>query len=221
MKVLITGINRGIGKGLVQEYLNKNYEIYAIGRSNPFNNINFYKCDLRAIEKIKDAIDKFNTTFDLVILNAGILGEIKLLKNWSVKELEDIFLVNVWSNKVLIDFLAPISKKIVVISSGAAINGNAGWGGYSLSKCAINMMISIYSKEIDTKIYALAPGVIDTDMVEKVISGDREKFNSLNRVDASKVSIEVGVKRIVKAIEKLDNYPSGSFLDVRNMGLKV
>ena len=221
MKVLITGINRGIGKGLVQEYLNKNYEIYAIGRSNPFNNINFYKCDLRAIEKIKDAIDKFNTTFDLVILNAGILGEIKLLKNWSVKELEDIFLVNVWSNKVLIDFLAPISKKIVVISSGAAINGNAGWGGYSLSKCAINMMISIYSKEIDTKIYALAPGVIDTDMVEKVISGDREKFNSLNRVDASKVSIEVGVKRIIKAIEKLDNYPSGSFLDVRNMGLKV
>ena len=221
MKVLITGINRGIGKGLVQEYLNKNHEIYAIGRSNPFYNINFYKCDLRALEKIKEAIDKFNTEFDLVILNAGILGEIKLLKEWSVKELEDIFLVNVWSNKVLIDFLSPISKKIVVISSGAAVNGNAGWGGYSLSKCALNMMISIYSKEIDTKIYALAPGVIHTDMVEKVISADKEKFDSLNRVDASKVNIETGVKRVVKAIEKLDNYPSGSFLDVRDMELRI
>ena len=217
MKVLITGINRGIGKGLVEEYKKKEVEIFAVGRSNPFDDINFYKCDLRAIEKLKEAIDYFNTTFDLVILNAGILGEIKELKEWSVKELEDIFLVNVWSNKVLIDLLAPISKKIVAISSGAAVNGNAGWGGYSISKCALNMMIRIYAKEINTKLYALAPGVIDTDMVRKVINGDREKFSSLNRVAESRVELEIGVKRLVDAIEKLDNYPSGSFLDVREM----
>ena len=217
MKVLITGINRGIGKGLVEEYKKKEVEIFAVGRSNPFDDINFYKCDLRAIEKLKEAIDYFNTTFDLVILNAGILGEIKELKEWSVKELEDIFLVNVWSNKVLIDLLVPISKKIVAISSGAAVNGNAGWGGYSISKCALNMMIKIYAKEINTKLYALAPGVIDTDMVRKVINGDREKFSSLNRVAESKVELEIGVKRLVDAIEKLDNYPSGSFLDVREM----
>ncbi len=217
MKVLITGINRGIGKGLVEEYLKKDYEIYAIGRSNPFDNINFYKCDLRAIERIKEAIESFNTKFDLVILNAGILGEIKLLKEWSVKELEDIFLVNVWSNKVLIDFLAPFSKKIVAISSGVAISGNAGWGGYALSKCALNMMVNIYAKEIDSKIYALAPGVIDTDMVQKVISGDRNRFESLNRVDASKIELNKGINRLVKAIDMLDEYPSGSFLDIRNM----
>ena len=217
MKVLITGINRGIGKGLVKEYLKRNYEVYGIGRSNPFDNIKFYKCDLRAIEKIKEAIESFNTKFDLVILNAGILGEIKELSKWSVKELEEIFLVNVWSNKVLIDYLAPISKKIVAISSGAAVNGNAGWGGYAISKCALNMMINIYAKEIDTKIYALAPGVIDTDMVRKVISGDRDKFTSLNRVDESKIELEVGVKRLVEAIDRLDEYPSGSFLDVRSM----
>lgn len=217
MKVLITGINRGIGKGLVEEYLKKDYEIYAIGRSNPFDNINFYKCDLRAIERIKEAIESFNTKFDLVILNAGILGEIKLLKEWSVKELEDIFLVNVWSNKVLIDFLAPFSKKIVAISSGAAISGNAGWDGYALSKCALNMMVNIYAKEIDSKIYALAPGVIDTDMVQKVISGDRNRFESLNRVDASKIELNKDINRLVKAIDMLDEYPSGSFLDIRNM----
>ncbi len=220
MNVLITGINRGIGKGLLEEYKKRGYEIYAIGRSNPFDDINFYKCDLRAIEKIKEAIESFNTKFDLVILNAGILGEIKLLKEWSVKELEDIFLVNVWSNKILIDYLAPISKKIVAISSGAAVNGNPGWGGYSLSKCALNMMINIYSKEIDTKLYALAPGVIDTDMVRKVISGDREKFASLNKVDESKVRLEEGVKILIEAIERLDEYPSGSFLDVRTMDLR-
>ena len=221
MKILITGINKGIGKGLAEEYLNKNYEVYAIGKSNPFDNINFYKCDLKAVEKLKEAVESFNTEFDLVILNAGILGEIKLMKEWSVKELEDIFLVNVWSNKVLIDFLAPVSKKIVAVSSGAAVNGNAGWGGYSLSKCVLNMMINIYSKEIYTKLYALAPGVIDTDMVRKVISGDREKFTSLKKVDKSRVTLKEGVKRILKAIDKLDEYPSGSFLDVRDMELNI
>jgi len=217
VKVLITGINRGIGAGLVNEYLKRGYEIYGVGRSNPFNGINFYKCDLKAIEKIKEAVGSFNTEFDLIILNAGILGEIKLLKEWSVKELEDIFLVNVWSNKVLIDFLAPVSKKIVAISSVAAVNGNPGWGGYSLSKCVLNMMINIYSKEIDTKIYALAPGVIDTDMVQKVISADKAKFSSIERVDSSKIELQEGVKRIVKAVDELDKYPSGSFLDVRDM----
>ena len=79
------------------------------------------------------------------------------------------------------------------------------------------MMVKIYAKEINTKIYALAPGVIDTDMVQKVISGDREKFSSLNRVAESRVELKVGIKRLIKVIDKLDDYPSGSFLDVRDV----
>ncbi len=217
MKVLITGISRGIGYGLVRYYLDRGCEVYGLGRSNPFGDeIKFYKIDLTAFEKIPHAIESLDIDFlDLAILNAGILGEIKLLKNWSVKELSNIFDVNVWSNKVLIDEISEFTKKIVVMSSGAAVNGNAGWGGYALSKCAVNMMVNIYSKEIDSKIYALAPGVIDTDMVRKVISFDKEKFPSLNRVDSSRIDLESGVKRIVDAIDRLDEFESGSFVDVR------
>ena len=170
-----------------------------------------------AFEKLPRALDylEIDGELDLTILNAGILGEIKLMKEWSVKELQNIFDINVWANKVLIDELAPISKKIVVMSSGAAVNGNPGWGGYALSKCAVNMMVSIYAKEIDSKIYALAPGVIDTDMVAKVISADHGKFLSLDRVESGRVSLEEGVYRIVRVLEKLDEFESGSFIDVR------
>ena len=217
MKVLITGISRGIGYGLVKHYLEEGYEVYGLGRSNPFGDeIKFYKIDLTAFEKIPHAIESLEIdSLDLAILNAGILGEIKLLKNWSVKELNNIFDVNVWSNKVLIDEICEFTKKIVVMSSGAAVNGNPGWGGYALSKCAVNMMVSIYSKEIDSKIYALAPGVIDTDMVRKVISGDKSSFPSLSRVEETKVDLESGVLRIIKAIKRLDEFESGSFIDVR------
>ncbi len=217
MKVFITGISRGIGYGLAKYYIENGDEVYAIGRKNPFREaVKFYKLDISAYEKIPHAIESLGIDkLDLAILNAGILGEIKEMKHWSVKELQNIFDINVWANKVLIDELFPFTDKIVVMSSGAAVNGNPGWGGYSLSKCAVNMMVSIYSKEIDSKIYALAPGVIDTDMVAKVISGDHSKFPSLTRVEAGKVGLAEGVKRIVKTIEKLDNFESGSFVDVR------
>ncbi len=217
MKVLITGISRGIGYGLAKYYLEEGAEVYALGRSNPFGDaVRFYKLDMGAFEKIPHAIEALEIdSLDLAILNAGILGEIKLMKEWSVKELQNIFDINVWANKVLIDEISPFTEKIVVMSSGAAVNGNPGWGGYSLSKCAVNMMVSIYSKEIDSKIYALAPGVIDTDMVAKVISGDHSKFPSLDRVEAGRVGLEEGVKRIVNTIEKLDEFENGSFVDVR------
>jgi NAD(P)-dependent dehydrogenase (short-subunit alcohol dehydrogenase family) len=218
MRVLITGISRGIGYGLAKYYLEEGAEVYALGRSNPFGDaVKFYKVDMGAFEKLPRALDALEIyeNLDLAILNAGILGEIKLMKEWSVKELQNIFDINVWANKVLIDEISPFTEKIVVMSSGAAVNGNPGWGGYSLSKCAVNMMVSIYSKEIDSKIYALAPGVIDTDMVAKVISGDHSKFPSLDRVEAGRVSLEEGVKRIVNTIEKLNEFESGSFVDVR------
>jgi len=215
MRVLITGVNRGIGYGLVKEYLNRGDEVYGVGRSNPFD-IPFYKIDLKNIENLYKAIN-FKVDFDLAILNAGILGEIKLLKNWSVKELEDIFMVNVWANKVLIDLLEKKAKKIVIISSGAAVNGNAGWGGYALSKCAVNMLVSIYSKEIETPIFAIAPGVIETDMVKKVISGDKDKFPSLERVEKGMIELNIGVKRLIKLFDNLDKFKSGDFIDVRNI----
>ncbi|NPA12339.1 MAG: SDR family NAD(P)-dependent oxidoreductase [Epsilonproteobacteria bacterium] len=218
MKVLITGISRGIGYALASEYLKRGDSVYALGRSNPFDGVKFQKVDMAEIEKFAAAIDKLKIdTLNVAVLNAGILGEIKEMREWSVKELRDIFEINVWANKVLIDILAPFTKKIVLISSGAAVNGNKGWGGYSLSKCALNMMAKIYSQEINSKIYALAPGVIETDMVNKVINADKNKFQSVQRVDESKIPLNEGAKRVAEAIDKLDAFPSGSFVDVRKI----
>jgi NAD(P)-dependent dehydrogenase (short-subunit alcohol dehydrogenase family) len=214
MRVLITGISRGIGYGLAKYYLQRGDEVIGLGRSNPFGEIEFYKVDMRAFEKLSKIASRIKN-IDLAILNAGVLGEIKELKEWSIKELEDVFDVNVWANKILIDELD--AKKIVAISSGAGVNGNKGWGGYSLSKCALNMMVKIYAKEIDKKIYALAPGVIETEMVKKVISVDKNKFPSVKRVEAGMVDLEKGIERIVKAIERLDEFESGSFVDVREL----
>jgi len=222
-KLFITGIGRGIGKGLVELYLKEGWEVFGVGRSNPFGKeVEFVYLDLRSFEKIWEKLEGWSQTkFDLAILNAGILGEIKELREWSIWELEEVMGVNVWANKVLIDWLGKRVEKIVAISSGAGVNGNRGWGGYSISKASLNMLVKIYSQEITPSIYALAPGVIETDMVRKVISGDKTKFPSLHRVDQGKVSLQKGVEMVKRGIELLDRYPSGSYVDVRDLPLAL
>ncbi|MEO1941973.1 MAG: SDR family NAD(P)-dependent oxidoreductase [Campylobacterales bacterium] len=222
MRVFITGIGRGIGKKLVELYLEEGAKVYGVGRKNPFNSeIQFIQADLTAVEQLPGKLRKWEgIQFQLAILNAGVLGEIKDLKEWSLWELNSIFQVNLWANKVLIDWLSPRTGKIVAISSGAAVNGNRGWGGYALSKAGLNMLVKLYSHEIPGKIYAIAPGVIGTQMVQQVLEGDREKFPSIQRVKAGMLPLEEGVRRLKKGIEVLDRFPSGSFVDVRELELE-
>lgn len=59
--------------------------------------------------------------------------------------------INVWANKLIIDDLAArhvAPRRIVLISSGAGVVGNHGWGAYALSKAALNMLAQLYAHEL-------------------------------------------------------------------------
>ncbi len=73
-----------------------------------------------------------------------------------------------FANKELLDILAKSKvKNIIALSSGAAVKGSKGWGAYSLSKASLNMLINLYSNEmLNTKLLAVAPGVIETPMTD-------------------------------------------------------
>ncbi|MCD6212853.1 MAG: SDR family NAD(P)-dependent oxidoreductase, partial [Sulfurovum sp.] len=178
-KILITGIGSGLGEALVQELLANGDTVYAIGRTFPkiFDknpHFFFFPYDLSETFMLKAEIKAFieNHAFDIVILNAGLLGEIKTLAQTDLNEIKEVMEVNVWANKELIDTLNEYAhvKQIVGISSGAAVNGSKGWGAYSLSKAGLNMLLSVYAKELPgIHFTALAPGVIDTPMVRRII----------------------------------------------------
>jgi len=169
-----------------------------------------------------------NKTLDLCILNAGILGPIADMKNQSIENLKKVMEINVWANKPIIDTLIqtiPKIEKIVAISSGAAVNGNKGWGGYSISKAALNMMIKLYAAENEEiKFYAFAPGLVDTAMQDYLCGRDlnSDTFPSAQKLIAARNTpdmpkpFEAGAI-LSKAIAKLHEYPSGSFVDVRKM----
>lgn len=223
--VLITGCSSGLGLALTNLYLEKGFNVYGISRNNPnINNKNFYykSFDLSNTQEIKKELNSFILSIkniEIVYLNAGMLGEIKSTFDLELDELKEVYELNVYTNKEILDILTNINPKIVIaISSGASVNGSKGWASYCLSKAGINMLINLYSKEmLNTKLYALAPGVIETPMTDYIrFEIDDEIYTSAKRLKEGEIqSPNEAAKRIDILIPSILKEESGLFLDVR------
>ena len=228
--ILITGVSSGLGEALATKYLENGDTVYAIGKTLPkkldhYPHFFFFPYDLSETFMIQSTLKEFfqHRSFDIVILNAGLLGEIKPLSQTDLMDAKAVMEVNVWANKELIDTLQAHAqvKQIVGISSGTAVNGSKGWGAYSLSKAGLNMLLSVYAKELpEIHFTALAPGVIRTPMVEHIIEEvDDTLFPSAKRLKENPIqTAEEAAANLISTFPKLLAYESGSFLDVRTMG---
>ncbi len=234
MSILITGASSGVGAGLAAHYLENNHNVYGISRNENADlnkpNFSFLSQDLGNFKELEQKLPSFlpkETNFELVILNAGILNEVKDLKETSVNEIKRTMNINVWANKVLIDVLFKHVRKIkqvVAISSGASISGSRGWNAYALSKATLNMLIKLYSKEyIETHFCALAPGLIDTNMQDYIYNlPDEEKFPVIQKLKKARGTElmpdpKKAAGQIAQAIEKVKGLESGSFFDIRDL----
>ena len=231
----ITGVHTGLGKALTQAFLDEGADVLAVSRQQPAdlnhaNRLRFCALDLSQIDQIRDGIREFLRTverLDLVLLNAGVLGEIKNLNDTSLDELAAVMDVNVWANKVIFDTLLemqiPISQ-LVAISSGAAFNGSGGWGAYSISKSALNLMFRVYAHEHpDTHFTCLAPGLVHTQMLDYVCSLEvDERYPAVSRIKSTMGTDRMqtaaqAADRLMSALPRLLEYPTGSFVDIREV----
>jgi len=227
MNILITGVSSGLGKALKDEYLNLGHNVYGISRSK-VNDCNHISCDLENLDGIESKLYRLLrnvSKLDLVVLNAGMLGEIKTFDKWTIKELNKIMNVNVWSNKIILDWLLSNRKihQVISISSGASEHTYKGWSGYSLSKSSLRMMMKVYSTETeDTHFMSVAPGLVDTPMQDYLCNKvDAKEFTVTKKFIESK---ENGVtkppkdvaKSIIELIPSLTKFENGSFIDLRD-----
>lgn len=232
-KVFITGVSSGIGKALSEEYLKLGWQLFGLSRRvSEINNENFkgIQADLSDFVNVPGALFELlgkQDELDLIILNAGILGEIADMSDSDIPDMKKTMDINLWSNKVVLDWLFKHTgtiTQVIAISSGAAVNGNRGWNGYSISKAALNMMIKLYAAERpETHFCSLAPGLVDTAMQDYLCSQtETDKFTSLERIKSCRGTENMPKpgdfsSKFCQIIDSVRVYDSGCFKDIRKM----
>jgi NAD(P)-dependent dehydrogenase (short-subunit alcohol dehydrogenase family) len=115
-------------------------------------------------------IDAAGDQIDLLVNNASLLGPSPQppLAGYPLDVLERVYRVNVLAPLALTQLALPRLRDggaIVNITSDAAIEPYAGWGGYGSSKAALDQLSAILAQEHPAlRIYAVDPGDMRTRM---------------------------------------------------------
>jgi NAD(P)-dependent dehydrogenase (short-subunit alcohol dehydrogenase family) len=184
--VLLLGASRGIGLGLVDEYLDRGWRVIATQRSRSsapaladrVKTANGALTVLRAdINRPEDLValsqQLSNVTLDLLFVVAGISDDPnQTIGQISTEEFNHLMLTNVLSPMRALEQLAryvrPEGSLAVMTSALGSISENTtgGYEAYRASKAALNMLLRSYAARAggDRSILALMPGWVKTDM---------------------------------------------------------
>ncbi|KJG03177.1 SDR family oxidoreductase [Photobacterium angustum] len=184
--VLITGANRGIGLGLVKQYLSQGWLVHATSRSletaSDLQDLTSGNADLiiHSLDVTNyEQFDQLATqlpSLDLVINNAGYYGPKGYgFGQTDVEEWRRVFEINTIAPLKLIESLYPLlkkgtTKKIACISSKVgSMEENTSGGGYIYrsSKAALNSVVKSLSNDLRDEgftVIALHPGWVQTEM---------------------------------------------------------
>ena len=227
MNILITGVSSGLGYELAKKYITNGDNVYGTSRRPTNLNIKHLKCDFNNLSNLTLEFDNFTkniTQIDLVILNAGILGELKNTSSLQINQFEESFKVNVLSNKIILDTLINKNIKIqqvIGISSGAALKSYYGWSLYCTTKSSFKQLISCYADENPTIHFtSLAPGIIKTPMQDYIYNIDENKIPSVKKFKQmynNMDSAEDVAKKIFNYTPNLVKLSSGEYFDLRSI----
>jgi 3-oxoacyl-[acyl-carrier protein] reductase len=198
-KVIVTGGNRGIGKGIVLSLLDQGYLVLATSRdSKKFDmshqNLevaNLDVCDQASIDDFQKIVNDFDP--DILINNAGITKDNLFLRmtedDWG--EVIDTNLNSVFRMTKLVvrGMLKKKWGRIINISSISGSMGNPGQTNYSASKAGVEAFSRSLAKELGSRnitVNSVAPGFIQTDMTQGLIDEEITKKIPLQRVGSVK-----------------------------------
>lgn len=197
MNIIITGVTGGIGSTLAQKFCqNQNLKIIGIARNKSklekiadhinktSKNANFFPIvfdliEVKEISTLKVEILKIFTQIDVLINNVGILVN-KPFEATDFADLESTFQTNFYGPYFLIQGLLENFNKnshILNISSMGGVQGSVKFPGltaYSASKAALSNLTECLAEELKAKqifVNAIAPGSVQTEMLEKAFPG--------------------------------------------------
>lgn len=232
----ITGTSRGLGKAIALQVLQQEDVIvygYARHQSIYHDRYVHRSIDLSDVAAIQSLEFPSTESMEKMVLinNAGTLGQIAFTGHIDTDKMAAAYHLNVlathaFSNGFIRAYRDVLAKKVLInITSGAAQNAYAGWSMYCASKAAVDMLTKcIHAEMSGTKnpffVYAIAPGIMDTDMQADIRLADsahfprKEKFTALH-ADGQLLPVD----RVAKAYIEFVNQCNGSEEPIQKISL--
>jgi len=194
---VVTGASRGIGRAAALALAEAGAHIIAIARTqgaleelddairavgSTATLVPADLTDFEAIDRLGAAIYERWGKLDILVGNAGILGELSPITHIDQPVWDAVMAINVTANWRLIRSLDPLLRRsdagrAIFLSSSAAHKCKAYWGPYSISKAALEALVRTYAAEtLKTPVRAMLvnPGPLATDMRRAAMPGENQ-----------------------------------------------
>lgn len=186
MKIVITGVTRGLGRALADWYIANGHTVIGCGRSGSeifdlrFSHPephSFDAVDVTEAVKVEiwaERITGIHGAPDILINNAALMNEPAPLWKVPAQEFSKLIDVNV---KGVANVIRAFLPSMIDAGRGVVVNLSSGWGRsvdanvapYCASKYAIEGLTKALAEELPEGLAAvpLNPGVINTDMLRR------------------------------------------------------
>jgi NAD(P)-dependent dehydrogenase (short-subunit alcohol dehydrogenase family) len=183
-KIVITGVTRGLGRAMVEEFIQQGHTVWGCGRSEkPIALLqethrkphDFARVNVTSDNEVKTWAERLLESQgapDLLINNAALMNGNAPLWKVSASEFSEVIDVNLKGVANLIRHFLPAMLRQ---KRGVVVNFSSGWGRstdaevapYCATKWAIEGLTRALAQELPEGMAAipLNPGIIDTDML--------------------------------------------------------
>ena len=182
---LITGATRGLGHALALDFARDGYAVYATGRGEEAlvalgKEAGNAKLDIRTLRAdvatehgaiaIFDRLEADAARLDVIVHNAGALGDRVELAKYPLETWDDVMATNVRGPFLLTQRLLPRlapNAAVIFVSSGIVEQARPRWGAYYVSKVAVDALAATYAVELKPqgiRVFVVNPGPLRTVM---------------------------------------------------------
>ncbi len=233
--VLITGGSSGIGLASAKKYIEQNYQVIIVGKTEDKlitavneigGDISSYVVDVTQIDNLKDLYEQLwmqQIEIDILVTSAG-LGKFGSVLDVSEKDYDLVMNTNTKGTFFTVSILKPLIKRgghVVLISSFLASKHIPLTSVLSSSKIAVETFTKIFAREFlddKIKVNAISPGSIKSNFMsfanpteeqQKILTANMPKILLEKRGEA----IQVADAICFLTSEKAD-YINGAILSV-------
>jgi NAD(P)-dependent dehydrogenase (short-subunit alcohol dehydrogenase family) len=192
---LVTGASRGIGRAAALGLAEAGAHVIALARTvggleelddaiqAKGGSATLVPLDLKdsaGIDRMGAAIFDRWGKLDMLLANAGILGVLTPLTHLAPRVWDDLMAINLTANWRLIRSLDQLLRlsdagRALFVSSGVATYNRPFWGGYAVSKAALDALVKTYAAELTgttVRVNLLYPGPTRTAMRAQAMPGE-------------------------------------------------